>query len=94
MAPGTYWVLTREMTLEEVAAAAIIVVVIIVMMMLLVLGIANGLLIDPVGVPHQHLKVCMSKIGPINSPSVVGGPQDGHQDPSPRIPALCGVLSH
>lgn len=81
MVPGTYWVLKREVTLEEVVAAAILIVVIVIEI-LLFLGISNGLLIFPVWVPHQHLKVFMSKIDLVNLPSVVGSLQDCPQNPS------------
>lgn len=81
MVPGTYWVLKRGVTLEEVVAAAILIIVIVIKI-LLFLGISNGLLFFPVWVPYQHLKVFMSKIDLINLPSMVGSLQDDPQDPS------------
>lgn len=93
--PGTYWLLKRGLTLEEVTAAAIIVVALIVIMIyiffFLALQMAGS---STVWVPYQHCKVCMcqkstplicylwwaaSKMAPSSSPSGF---------------LLCGVSSH
>lgn len=90
--PGTYWLLKRGLTLEEVTAAAIIVVALIVIMIIfLALQMAGS---STVWVPYQHCKVRICQKSTPLIRCLLWAAFKMAPSCSPSGFLLCGVSSH